>query len=1110
MKASQLKKWTVLMALALAGLAARAEDIDIYQGGQTGGPPNLLIILDNAAAASASSSYTCTAAVTVNDPDKNLGFEQCGLYDAVSSIKGSSLEGNINLGLMYFPTGGTNGGTFVLPDASKTAPGSLERMDATGVKNMTDRISALKLSQDKSNNNQIAQAMQESWAFYQGKRGLSGVQYPGLSSAEACANNFVLYITLATNNQKPQDSGTAGGQALAEAQATTALPAQLPLPTWKTASGKYKDDYSDEWASFMYTGTAPKLSTPYPRIVTYTIILSDGSNPDYEQLMVSMASQGGGEALVVKLGDSKGFADAIKKIIYDVQAENSVFAAPVLPVSANAQGTYLNQVYVGMFRPDGNPNPRWTGNLKQYQFGVDTTNPQSPELFLGDASWEYPAGTTAQRALNGNTGFISTTARSFWTSRDDTVIPDSLGGFWVNAIKQGGIDGHDQPDGNIVEKGGVSQQIRLKYLTDTYTGSAATTSRNLYTCIGSCNSNAALKTMPFSISNSSVTAKALGVNLINWVRGDDTVVQEGDTVAGPEPSTPPLTGPKPPTKISVRGSVHGDVLHSRPVVINYGDKLDSAGNKIGVVAFYGANDGIFRAINGNQNNNTVSADVKKETKALGYCTTSTTCSIAVTDDKGQQTSVPPGGELWGFVPEEFYPGLQRLYENKPMLKLGGWTFGEPKTYFFDGPTSVYQNAKTDKAYIFLTARRGGRLIYALDVSDPTNPRFMWKRTNADVGFSELGQTWSQPKVAHIKGSTNPVLIFGAGYDTNQDAEAPNNTNSDTMGRGIFIVDALTGQMLWQAVPTGATCGAGVTCVETTGMSYSIPADITLVDRNFDGYIDRLYAADVGGNIWRVDLETKATDSPPNYDKSTWKVTQIAALGGTGSTKRKLFFPPDIVLTKKYDVLLATTGDREHPLRTQDANNIVNRFYMIKDTNVEKIASDWTVVRDDSTSTTNDPPPDKTQLFNATSTAYDQSLRGFYVSLLGLDEQGQSPSLGEKGVNAPTTVGGFVYFGTNQPKPPTSCKPDLGQARSYKVNFLTGDTTRIFFNGGGLLPSPVFGVVTVNVDGKPRQLPFLIGGGGSFADGKSGLGAQKPVIPIKVKKQRTYWYRDIDR
>jgi type IV pilus assembly protein PilY1 len=518
-------------------------------------------------------------------------------------------------------------------------------------------------------------------------------------------------------------------------------------------------------------------------------------------------------------------------------------------------------------------------------------------------------------------------------------------------------------------------------------------------------------------------------------------------------------------------------------VINYGGTT-------GVVVFYGANDGMFRAINGNQPNNPTDSS-----KPKGHCTVSSTCALTMRDATGATTSIPPGGELWSFVPSEFYPGLQRLYENSPTLKLGTLTTGSAKNYFFDGAPSVYQNSATGKAYIFLSARRGGRLLYALDVSDPTNPKFMWKRSNADTGFAELGQTWSQPKVAMIKGHANPVLIFGAGYDTNEDVEPP---NADTMGRGIFIVDAVTGNVLWQAGPGGAGSSCTGNPCKLAEMTYSIPADVTLVDRDFDGLIDRLYAADTGGNIWRVDLQPTGSG-----DMSTWQATHFAALGGsaTNATKRKFFFPPDVVLTKTYDVVLDITGDREHPLQTHKATGIVNRFYMIKDTKVGMSASGWTPVRDATSSILDDAPA---TLFRATNTIpYDGSLNGFYVTLAGA---------GEKGVNAPTTVGGLVYFGTNQPIVPssTTCQANLGTARSYSVNFLTGASSFRVLDGGGLAPSPVFGIVTVNVGGTDRQLPFLIGGGGgSGADGKSGLGAQKPVIPIKNIRKRTYWYRETD-
>ena len=48
---------------------------------------------------------------------------------------------------------------------------------------------------------------------------------------------------------------------------------------------------------------------------------------------------------------------SLLEIFNEIQAVNSVFASASLPVSVNARGTYLNQVYMGMFRPDGDAKP---------------------------------------------------------------------------------------------------------------------------------------------------------------------------------------------------------------------------------------------------------------------------------------------------------------------------------------------------------------------------------------------------------------------------------------------------------------------------------------------------------------------------------------------------------------------------------------------------------------------------------------------------------------------------------------------------------------------------------------------------------------------------------
>ena len=67
-------------------------------------------------------------------------------------------------------------------------------------------------------------------------------------------------------------------------------------------------------------------------------------------------------------------ADALGRIFSEIQAVNSVFASVSLPTSVNTEGTYLNQVYMGVFRPDANVGPRWYGNLKEYKLAYDTGN----------------------------------------------------------------------------------------------------------------------------------------------------------------------------------------------------------------------------------------------------------------------------------------------------------------------------------------------------------------------------------------------------------------------------------------------------------------------------------------------------------------------------------------------------------------------------------------------------------------------------------------------------------------------------------------------------------------------------------------------------------------
>jgi len=292
------------------------------------------------------------------------------------------------------------------------------------------------------------------------------------------------------------------------------------------------------------------------------------------------------------------------------------------------------------------------------------------------------------------------------------------------------------------------------------------------------------------------------------------------------------------------------------------------------------------------------------------------------------------------------------------------------------------------------------------------------------------------------------------------------------------------------------------------MTYAIPSDITLLDRDGDGYTDRLYTGDLGGNIWRADIDDA---SPTN-----WKVTRIASLSSTGSGTgascasnptgvRKFFYPPDVTPTPTFDAVVAASGDREHPLLANASSCVVNRFYMLKDTNTGTSVASWTTITESMLT-------DETGAAAGTTTPYSttSTTSGFYVTLAGA---------GEKAVNAPLTVAGYTYFGTNTPFDPVAnpdmCYPNLGVARGYAINFLTGtglnDKGYITFDGGGLPPSPVFGLVEVT-PGSGVYTPVLIGGGnqtGAAVGGNntSALGANKVTPPNTGKRKRTYWFTE---
>ena len=414
-----------------------------------------------------------------------------------------------------------------------------------------------------------------------------------------------------------------------------------------------------------------------------------------------------------------------------------------------------------------------------------------------------------------------------------------------------------------------------------------------------------------------------------------------------------------------RSWILGAFIHSRPLVIHYANQD---------VIYAGANDGMLHAF----------------------------------DDA-------TGNELWAFIPPDLLPNLKNF--NSPLASLQISVDGSPKAYIGSNQT-----------ILIFGERRGGNNYIALDVTNPSTPKFLWSispsqirygtTTTSTTAYQELGQSWSTPILGQIKNGTGTktVAFIGGGYDTNQDNTSP---SSDTHGRAIYVVDITNGSQIWK-----------YSYSNDSNMKYCIPSDITAIDVNGDRLIERLYVGDVGGEIWRFDIGDMS-------NTASW--TGKIIFKGSG----KIFYPPDVTFENDrgsgtYDMLFFGTGDREKPNDT----SFVNTLYAIKDyDNDTNPPTPLPLTESNLVDVTLDTLQDPNASSSAKATMLNnlRTKSGWYIRLN--QSPGESPNPGEKCEGSAVVFGGAAYYSTFTPTPINTqsvCTLGTGQGNVYILQYQTGN------------------------------------------------------------------------
>src|SRR5690606_21388375 len=185
-----------------------------------------------------------------------------------------------------------------------------------------------------------------------------------------------------------------------------------------------------------------------------------------------------------------------------------------------------------------------------------------------------------------------------------------------------------------------------------------------------------------------------------------------------------------------------------------------------------------------------------------------------------------------FMPTEAMAVLQQ--SDPSTNKYPYWDPEYGHAYSVDGELTVadVKDGSTWKTVLVGTMGRGGKTVYALDVTDPANPSLLWEKTSADpVVGSLLGNALGRPIIARVSAGDWRVFLG-------------NGPNSSTGSSALIALDVMTG-----ANDGSVNTGVGTPDNGLSPVSVWDAHGATASSRP-DGNFDVVYAGDMSGALWK--------------------------------------------------------------------------------------------------------------------------------------------------------------------------------------------------------------------------------------------------------------------
>lgn len=752
-------------------------------------------------------------------------------------------------------------------------------------------------------------------------------------SNETCAGNGIYFLT----DGSPNASGADIAKPVMNNALTPIGTSTVPLSVTCNGSGDSgwdcMSDFSDKLLNTANpSGIAIKTATVgfgsvYNSIrnATTNVDCNVGSSTDAQNLCnLGINGQGGFY-----------YAESKTDIVNSVKSLTGRLTTDIPPISTGSMAVPLDDLnvstsrkfaYLPILDPDPlSPKKLWRGNLKKYNVKNGTlVDKDNKAVFTGkDGVFALNTSDLYNTIIN--------------TSRADTKRPD------MGKPQIGGTYQHIFENSNsrklYVNQGGTLKNI----YTDAITATAKPVGFNVLTSYTNPQKQQLLNFLGFPVAN------ALTVN-------DSTVVG---------------------VAFDRNKKQLGGVLHSLPQLLSKKAELKADGSidntKREDYVLYGSLDGALHLIkDSNYGSNTAGEEVF------------TFIPKHVLEQQGASFVDP-----------------DRVSTTHPIFGVDGpWTVFNNYKYTDTTITALQSLA-------FGGLRMGGSMYYGLNLTDISSPKMIYSvgstyaidgstnakgikndtvadattNTNEQKAYARMGLSFAKPGVGYVmKGGKRVMVNFlaggydrcyedpkfqlGAGITTNtvdgcngklkaqgnglymvqvgqEQVDSTSATNPDASNESSF--DAIgKGDLLWWT--SSDNNGAGnANFTKVTDMNHSIVTEVRVLDRNYDGLTDQVVFADLGGRVWRVDINSAE-------DASNFKVERVAkildlsssginsASAGTDALPR-IYEKPLVTFTRVGEnpgivgLVTVGTGDRSSPVRAQ--REVADRIYTFIDRDIAR-------------------------------------------------------------------------------------------------------------------------------------------------------------------------------